>query len=47
MRLINMTCPNCGSKLQIDLDNKQATCQYCGNALLIDDGVRQEFLILN
>ena len=40
MRLINMTCPNCGSQLQIDLDNKQATCQYCGNALLIDDGVQ-------
>ena len=24
MGLINMTCPNCGSQLQIDLDNKQA-----------------------
>ena len=24
MRLINMTCPNCESQLQIDLDNKQA-----------------------
>ncbi len=40
MRLINMTCPNCGSQLQIDADNKQAICQYCGNALLIDDGVQ-------
>jgi|GEM_PF-2231191 len=40
MRLINMTCPNCGSQLQIDADNKQAKCQYCGNALLIDDGVQ-------
>lgn len=40
MRLINMSCPNCGSQLQIDLDNKQASCPYCGNTLLIDDGVQ-------
>ncbi|MBO4910132.1 MAG: Ig domain-containing protein [Lachnospiraceae bacterium] len=40
MRLINMTCPSCGSQLQIDADNKQARCEYCGNFLLIDDGVQ-------
>ena len=40
MRLINLTCPNCGSQLQIDMDNKQARCDFCGNAILIDDGVQ-------
>ena len=37
MKLISMICPHCGAKLTIDLDRRQAFCQYCGNTLLIDD----------
>lgn len=40
MKLINLTCPNCGSQLQVDAENKQAQCAYCGNIMLIDDGVQ-------
>lgn len=37
MKLISLICPHCGAKLTIDLDRRQAFCQYCGNTLLIDD----------
>ena len=40
LKLINLSCPNCGSQLQIDADNKQAKCDFCGNLLLIDDGIQ-------
>ena len=37
MKIVSMTCPNCGATLQVDADNKNVTCNYCGNALFIDD----------
>ena len=37
MKIVSMTCPNCGATLQIDADNKNVTCNYCGNSLFIDD----------
>ena len=37
MKLISMICPHCGAQLSIDLDRRQAFCQYCGNTLLVDD----------
>lgn len=36
MKLINMICPNCGAKLEIDADRKQVFCSYCGTKLLVD-----------
>lgn len=41
MKLIHMRCPGCGSNLEIDLDGKQAFCQFCGAKLLIDDEVQR------
>ena len=41
MKLINMTCPNCGATLVVDADNKKATCEHCGATVLIDDEVKQ------
>ncbi len=40
MKLIDTTCPHCGSALKIDPSNKNATCEYCGAALLIDNEVQ-------
>ncbi len=37
MKIVSMTCPNCGATLQVDADNKNVTCNYCGNSLFIDD----------
>lgn len=37
MKLISLICPHCGAKLTIDLDRRQAFCQYCGNTMDFDD----------
>lgn len=37
MKLLSMICPHCGAQLSIDIDRRQAFCQYCGNSLLVDD----------
>lgn len=37
MKLLSMICPHCGARLSIDMDRRQAFCQYCGNTLMIDD----------
>lgn len=39
MRLVNMTCPNCGAQLQIDADRAQVFCEHCGTKLLMQDDV--------
>lgn len=36
MKLIKLTCPNCGGKLEIDTDNKKVYCPYCGQKLFVD-----------
>ena len=37
MKLIKLTCANCGAELELDADRKQAFCTYCGAKQLIDD----------
>ena len=37
MKLIRLTCTNCGAELELDADRKQAFCSYCGAKLYIDD----------
>ena len=39
MRLVNMTCPNCGAQLKIDADRAQVFCEHCGTKLLMQDDV--------
>ncbi len=36
MKLIKLTCPSCGAKLEIDGARQKAFCQYCGTELLVD-----------
>ncbi len=36
MKLIKFDCNNCGAQLEMDLDNLQVYCPYCGQKLLID-----------
>ena len=40
MKLINMSCPNCGAALQVNPELKQAQCNYCGNLFYMDDEVQ-------
>ena len=39
MKIVSMTCPNCGAKLEVNSEIKSITCNYCGNALYLDDEV--------
>lgn len=34
MKLFQLTCKNCGAQLNIDLDNLQAYCPFCGQKLM-------------
>ncbi|MEY8420022.1 hypothetical protein AALA83_12200 [Oscillospiraceae bacterium 44-5] len=36
MKLIKLTCNNCNAPLEVDIDNLQAYCPYCGQKLLFD-----------
>lgn len=38
MRLIDLTCPNCGAAFQVDGDREYCFCQHCGTKMLIDNG---------
>ena len=40
MKIVSMICPNCGASLQVDADQKNPTCSYCGNGLYVDDEVK-------
>lgn len=40
MKIIRLTCTNCGAELELDADRKQAFCSYCGTKLYIDDESR-------
>lgn len=39
MRIVQLTCPSCGANLNVDVDNKQAHCQFCGATFPVDDEV--------
>lgn len=35
MRMIDMSCPHCGAKLQIELNESKIFCEYCDSELLL------------
>lgn len=41
MKLITLRCPNCNSQLEVNGELTQATCNYCGATILIDDEVNK------
>lgn len=36
MKLVELTCENCGAQLEVDLDRMIAYCPYCGQKLMIN-----------
>ena len=40
MKLIAFTCPSCGARLDVDVENKTATCQFCGANFPIEEEVQ-------
>lgn len=37
MRLVAFNCPSCGAHLDVDVDNKTASCQFCGAIFPVED----------
>jgi len=35
-------CPSCGAKLEITGDDAQVTCNYCGNAVIVPEALRNK-----
>lgn len=40
MKLVDMTCPNCGGTLELSEDVKQAYCPFCGSSIAVDDEIK-------
>ena len=39
MKLIKITCPNCGANLNFNINNKNYKCEYCKTDILVDDEI--------
>lgn len=41
MKLIDITCSNCGAEMKVNSELNQCTCNYCGKQMLIDDEIQK------
>lgn len=39
MRLVNLNCPNCNAAMQVNGEQKNLFCPYCGSQFAVDDEV--------
>ena len=39
MKIVQITCPNCGGQLNIDEEKKKDYCMYCGTPIYLDDEI--------
>ena len=37
MKIVSYKCPNCGARLNSDLDRKKVFCEFCGGEIVFDD----------
>jgi hypothetical protein len=42
--LITLTCPSCGGRLEVTNNTERYVCAHCGNAHIVDPGVRADSL---
>ncbi len=42
MAAIDMTCPACGARLQLDDRMRQAFCTYCGHQMILERGQQMD-----
>lgn len=38
-KLVNIKCPSCGGKIQVDQTKKRAYCPYCGNSYDVQEAI--------
>ena len=39
MKLLSLTCPNCGANIEVNSELTMCTCNFCGKQFLVDDAV--------
>jgi hypothetical protein len=39
MALVNIKCPNCGAKINVDAGKEATICEYCGNAFVTEKAI--------
>lgn len=44
MKIVSYKCPNCGAKLNSDLDRKSAFCDFCGSEIVFDEEFQKVML---
>jgi ribosomal protein S27AE len=42
VKMIALTCPNCGAGLAVSADEERAQCDHCGSTVLIVDAGKKE-----
>ena len=47
MKLLDLTCPNCGSKLSYNKETGECTCTSCGGKFLLDDDSDKKQIEIN
>ncbi len=46
MKIVKLACPNCGSKLKVENDKKNITCDYCHSELYLDDETQKYEIVI-
>jgi len=44
MKIVSYKCPNCGAKLNSDLDRNKAFCDFCGSEIVFDEEFQKVIL---
>ena len=39
MKLISLTCPNCGAEIEVNTELTKGACNFCGKTFLIEDEI--------
>ncbi len=42
MKLIDLTCPSCGGKMQVNPELETVTCNFCGNQMMVDKEIVEQ-----
>ena len=42
MKLVDLTCPSCGGKMQLNPELETVSCNYCGNQMILDKEIVEQ-----
>ena len=42
MKLVDLTCPSCGGKMQVNSELETVTCNFCGKQMIVDKEIVEQ-----